>query len=156
MQVPVSETETSAASDGCAVSDFAEGAWPSVHADFLRLQAEVFQSETPFTEADGEKHTPYITVNDDGTSSILVGKVGGEIHPMNGSSDGVTEPHWITEIYVVDQDDNIVAMKSLDPTGVTEATMTFDTPEGATTLQAYSWCSEYHKMDFPFWSLSFA
>eukprot|EP00984_Skeletonema_dohrnii_P019466 scaffold9306_cov77-Skeletonema_dohrnii-CCMP3373.AAC.1 len=32
-------------------------------------------------------------------------------------------------------------MKSLDPTGVTEATMTFDTPEGATTMQAYSWCN---------------
>jgi len=147
VQVPTSETETEPlveksleVSDECSVSDFPEAAWPSVHADFLRLQAQVFESEMPFTEADGEKHVPYITVNEDGTSSILVGKVGGPIHPMNGS-DGETAPHWITEIYVVDQDGKIVAMKSLDPTGVTEATMTFDTPEGATTMQAYSWCN---------------
>jgi len=150
VQVPTSETETVPVeqkslevSGECSVSDFPEAAWPSVHADFLRLQAQVFESEMPYTEADGEKHVPYITVNEDGTSSILVGKVGGPIHPMNGS-DGETSPHWITEIYVVDQDGTIVAMKSLDPTGVTEATMTFDTPEGATTMQAYSWCSEYH------------
>lgn len=148
VQVPTSETETVlqdtkslATSDECTVSHFPEGAWPSVHADFLRLQAQVFESETPFTEADGVKHTPYITVNEDGTSSILVGEVGVAIHPMNGSPDGNEPPHWITEIYVVDQDGKIVAMKSLDPTGVTEATMDFDTPESATTLQAYAWCN---------------
>ncbi len=135
------EEKSLAVSDTCSVSDFPEAAWPSVHADFMRLQASVFESEMPFTEADGEKHAPYITVNEDGTSSILVGKVGGPIHPMNGSADGETPPHWITEIYVVDQDGKIVAMKSLDPTGVTEATMTFDTPEGATTLKGYSWCN---------------
>lgn len=141
VQVATPETESMAVSDVCSVSDFPEAGWPSVHADFLRLQASVFESEMPFTEADGEKHVPYITVNEDGTSSILVGKVGGPIHPMNGSADGETPPHWITEIYVVDQDGKIVAMKSLDPTGVTEATMIFDTPEGATTLKAYSWCN---------------
>jgi desulfoferrodoxin (superoxide reductase-like protein) len=145
VQVPATETlieeKSLAISDECSVSDFPEAAWPSVHADFLRLQAQVFESETPFTEADGEKHVPYITVNKDGTSSILVGKVGGPIHPMNGSADGETTPHWITEVYVVDQDGKIVAMKSLDPTGVTEATMTFDTPKEATTLQAYAWCN---------------
>lgn len=154
VEVPTSEPvleemKSLAVSDECAASDFAKGAWPSVHADFLRLQAQVFESEMPFTEADGVKHTPYITVNEDGTSSILVGQVGVAIHPMNGSPDGAEgePPHWITEIYVVDQDGKIVAMKSLDPTGVTEATMTFDTPEDATTLQAYSWCSEFCLVD---------
>ena len=126
----------------CTVSDFPESAWPSVHADFVRLQAQVFLSEEPFTEDKGVKHVPYITIKEDGTSSILVGKVGEAIHPMNGvTDDGSTDPHWITELYVTDQDGKIVAMKSLDPTGVTEATWTFQTPEGATTLQAYSWCN---------------
>ena len=112
----------------CTVSDFPESAWPSVHADFVRLQAQVFLSKEPFTEDKGVKHVPYITVNDDGTSSILVGKVGEAIHPMNGvTDDGATDPHWITELYVTDQDGKIVAMKSLDPTGVTEATWTFET-----------------------------
>lgn len=149
VQVPTSdvmlqETLKSALIDDgeCAVSDFPESAWPSVHADFLRLQAQVFLSEEPFTEDKGVKHVPYISVNEDGTSSILVGKVGEAIHPMNGvTDDGESDPHWITELYVTDQDGKIVAMKSLDPTGVTEATWTFETPEGATTLQAYSWCN---------------
>lgn len=149
VQVPTSdvavlqETLKSVVIDGeCTVSDFPESAWPSVHADFVRLQAQVFLSEVPFTEDKGVKHVPYINVNDDGTSSILVGKVGEAIHPMNGvTDDGATDPHWITELYVTDQDGNIVAMKSLDPTGVTEATWTFETPEGASTLQAYSWCN---------------
>lgn len=142
--VMLQETLKSALIDDgeCAVSDFPESAWPSVHADFLRLQAQVFLSEEPFTEDKGVKHVPYISVNEDGTSSILVGKVGEAIHPMNGvTDDGESDPHWITELYVTDQDGKIVAMKSLDPTGVTEATWTFETPEGATTLQAYSWCN---------------
>ena len=60
---------------------------------------------------------------------------------MNGSVDGVTEPHWITELYVVDQNDKILTMKSLDPTGVDAATLDFDVPEGTESVTAYSWCN---------------
>jgi len=63
------------------------------------------------------------------------------MHPMNGSPDGVAVPHWITEVYVMDENDVIVAMKSLDSTGVDSATLEFDVPEGAESLQAYIWCN---------------
>ena len=127
----------------CTVSHYPMGAWPSVHADFMRQQKETYGSDVPFTEDDGEKHTPYITLANDGKSAyIFVGKEdGGPVHPMVGSSDGIAEPHWITELYVVDQDDNIIVMKSLDPTGVNEARMEFDVPDDVDSLTAYSWCN---------------
>ena len=119
------------------------GAWESVHADFMRQQKASFDTDKgePFDESDGEKHTPYITLKDDGTASILVGNVDGAIHPMNSSPDGVEEPHWITELYVVDEKGDIVTMSTLDPTGVDTATLDFEVPEGTKSLQAYSWCN---------------
>lgn len=108
----------------------------------MRQQEDTFNSTTPFTEVKGEKHTPYISLKDDGkTASILVGKIGGAIHPMNGSPDGVEDPHLITEIYVVDQSRTIVTMSSLDSTGVDTATLDIEVPEGAESLQAYAWCN---------------
>lgn len=89
----------------------------------------------------GAKHTPFITVNGDGTASILVGSVDGEIHPMAGSADGTGDVHWITEIYVVDDQDNMFKLNAMDPTGVDQATLDFDVPEGAKTLTAYIWCN---------------
>mmetsp|Transcript_16485 Transcript_16485/g.28268 ORF Transcript_16485/g.28268 Transcript_16485/m.28268 type:complete len:353 (-) Transcript_16485:178-1236(-) len=129
----------------CGLSHFKEGAWTSVHADFLRLQKSVFQSDAAFVEADGVKHTPYITLNDDGTSaSVFVGKTGVAVHPMTGSLDGEFSddgPHWITEIYVTDQSGAIVTMVSLDTAGVDVATLDFPVPEGAESLTAYAWCN---------------
>jgi desulfoferrodoxin (superoxide reductase-like protein) len=129
----------------CHASDFESGAWPSVHADFLRLQNSTFESESPFSEADGVKHTPYITIPELGVASVLVGKEEGPLHPMVASTDGVPGedgPHWITEVYVVDQDGEIVAMKSLDVgEDVDRAEVTFDIPDGTETLQAYAWCN---------------
>ena len=51
------------------------------------------------------------------------------------------EPHWITEIYVVDQTGEIMTMQSLNPTHVDIAQITFDIPSSATTLTAYEWCN---------------
>ena len=71
----------------CGVSQFPEGAWDSVHADFLRRQRERFNSNVPFTE-EGElyvKHTPHITFKDNGTAHVLVGEAGVATHPMTGS-----------------------------------------------------------------------
>jgi len=124
---------------GCAVSDFPVTSWTSVHTDFMRLQNAAFGSIIPFTEeTGGEKHTPYITLNDDGTASVLVGKVGGDIHPMIASDDPEVV-HWITEIYVQQNGDHVIAMSSLDPTGVNNATMNFNIPEGTETLRAFAW-----------------
>lgn len=131
----------------CGVSQFPEGAWDSVHADFLRRQRERFNSDVPFTE-EGElyvKHTPHITFKDDGTAHVLVGEAGVATHPMTGSPDGTyssSEPHWITEIYVKDTETNkIVAMETLDSTGVDTATLDFDVPKSAKSLQAFAWCN---------------
>mmetsp|Transcript_7355 Transcript_7355/g.13369 ORF Transcript_7355/g.13369 Transcript_7355/m.13369 type:complete len:348 (+) Transcript_7355:147-1190(+) len=126
----------------CGISNFDTQAWESVHADFMRLQKmEPHNSEVPFTEEGGVKHTPYITLNADGiTASILVGDTSADVHPMNGSPDGES-PHWITELYVMDQSGKIVTMQSLDSTGVDRATAEFNIPEGAETLQAYEWCN---------------
>lgn len=137
-------TEQTDRISSCAESDvlqWVEGAWPSVKADLERQQKVTFGSDAPYTESDSEKHTPFITFNGDGTASILVGSVDGGIHPMLGSADGVEEPHWITEVYIVDDQDNFITLKTLDPTGVDEAAFDFSVPENAQNLTAYIWCN---------------
>jgi len=95
------------------------------------------------------KHIPYITVNEDGTGSIIVGVEPDPVHPMIGS-DGITDPHWITEVYVVDADTGkIITMKSLDPTGVDAATMEFDIPAGTESIVAYEWCNIHGLWESP-------
>ena len=136
-------SETRSADSSCGPKQWPSAAWESVHADLLRQQAAHFDSESVFTEVDGKKHTPYITL-EGVKGKVFVGVEGGEpIHPMVASRDGAV--HWVTEIYIVDQDGNIVAMESLDPTDVSEATMEFDITEdmtgGGTTLKAYSYCN---------------
>jgi len=130
----------------CALSAFDEPSWESIHADFVRQQAAPpFSSDVPFDEGPdkkGAKHTPYITLSDDGkTASILVGDPASAIHPMKGSLDAEGDPHWITEVYVTDGEGKIVAMKTFDTTGVDKATMEFDVPDGAVKLKAYAWCN---------------
>ena len=61
---------------------------------------------------------------------------------MLGSLDRINSmPHWITEIYVMDDTGKVVAMSSLDPTLVDAAKMEFEVPESAKTLTAYEWCN---------------
>ena len=60
---------------------------------------------------------------------------------MLGSNDGVSEVHWITELYVKDDTGKIIAMATLDPTGASRATLEFNVPPSANTLTAYSWCN---------------
>jgi len=144
VSIPVTTDEARGSSSSeCVVSQYPEGAWESVHADFLRQQKETYQSDTPFKEEDGVKHIPYITLNEDEvTGSIIVGVEPDPVHPMIGSADGITDPHWITEVYVVDADTGkIITMKSLDPTGVDAATMEFDIPTGTESIVAYEWCN---------------
>ena len=128
----------------CGVSHFPEGAWSSVHADFMRMQKDMFNSTVPFSDMEDEhyaKHTPHLTLKGDGTASVLVGEAGGITHPMNGSPDGISQPHFITELYIMDQNNNIVVMESLDTTGVDTATLDFDVPKGAESLKVYAWCN---------------
>eukprot|EP00584_Thalassiosira_punctigera_P007200 CAMPEP_0172536930 /NCGR_PEP_ID=MMETSP1067-20121228/8637_1 /TAXON_ID=265564 ORGANISM="Thalassiosira punctigera, Strain Tpunct2005C2" /NCGR_SAMPLE_ID=MMETSP1067 /ASSEMBLY_ACC=CAM_ASM_000444 /LENGTH=382 /DNA_ID=CAMNT_0013322117 /DNA_START=39 /DNA_END=1187 /DNA_ORIENTATION=- len=128
----------------CMASNFeGEGAWTSVHADYLRLQKlPPHNSDAPFTKEKDVKHTPYITLKDDGkTASVLVGDPSVAVHPMDGSPDGAGTPHWIREIYVLDQTGTILTMRSLDSAGVDRAEIEFEVPEGTETLVAYSYCN---------------
>ena len=151
VSIPVTTAEARSGSSDCEVSQYPEGAWESVHADFLRQQKETYQSDTPFKEEDGVKHIPYITLNEDGvTGSIIVGVEPDPVHPMIGSADGITDPHWITEVYVVDADTGkIITMKSLDPTGVDAATIEFDIPAGTESIIAYEWCNIHGLWESP-------
>merc|ERR1712046_114128 len=70
---------------------------PTFHADFSRRQAaEPFDSQAPFNETHGAKHTPYITIS--GTTGMVKVGSGSPYHPMVASSDPDTV-HFITHIY---------------------------------------------------------
>ncbi|KAL7535329.1 hypothetical protein ACHAXR_006425 [Thalassiosira sp. AJA248-18] len=122
--------------DACYVSNYPKGAWTSVHADFSRRQHDQpFNSKVPYNETLEMRHTPYITLHDDGvTASVTVGKENISVHPMDTF-------HFITEIYVMDDVGNIIVMSSLDPTGANVAAIDFNIPQGTSTLTAYSWCN---------------
>lgn len=90
----------------------------------------------------GAKHTPYITFDEEaGTAIVMVGSEEGEIHPMSGSTDGVTEPHWITEVWVVDDQGYTTTLNSLDPTGVDYASLEFYPDSNSKQLTAHIWCN---------------
>lgn len=136
-EVSVSSAVTS--DPACSKDDLAEAAHDSYHADLSRRQALApWEENEPYTEDDGKKHTPYIEV-DRGTATVTVGD-GNPFHPMTASSDPTTV-HFVTHIYVVDQNDNIVVMQNLDPQGVDKATISFSVPEGVTNLTAYEFCN---------------
>lgn len=119
------------------------GSWcNTMHEEYVRRQLQDYGSETPFDETSGTKHVPYITV-DGTTATVVVGNgdvEGGVWHPMVNSDDP-TEVHFITHMYVVDQDANIIAMKTMDPALGGPATMTFEIPAHTSTVTAYEWCN---------------
>lgn len=121
----------------CGLIHPPEAAWPSIHADLTRMQSEPpFSSIEPYTEADGAKHTPYITLNEDGTSGSVVVGTEEVYHPMSADA-----PHWVTVIYITDQNGDIITLKNMDPDGVDKAEMTFDIPEGVSEVTAWEFCN---------------
>ncbi|CAB9497474.1 Desulfoferrodoxin [Seminavis robusta] len=127
----------------CHVDSPVPVAFDSFAADFVRRQSlPPFNSLEPYDEEDGTKHTPYIQLHDNGTATVTVG-VEGNYHVMKGSSRDLLneEPHWITDVYVVDQNGTILTMQSLNPSNVDIAQIQFEVPSNATTLTAYEWCN---------------
>lgn len=115
-----------------------------MHADFVRRQGSLqgnppWNSTEPFNETKGAKHTPYLTVT--GSKAKVVVGNGNPYHPTVASSELDGTPHFITHIYVLDQDDGFVAMEALDPSQGGIAQMEFTIPEGTTQLKAYSFCN---------------
>jgi desulfoferrodoxin (superoxide reductase-like protein) len=77
---------------------------------------------------------------------VTVGVEGG-YHPMQASSleldkqGNIVEPHWISEVYVTDQNGTIFAMQTLNPADLEVAQIFVDVPSDATTLTAFEWCN---------------
>jgi len=112
------------------------GFCPTLHADFLRRQQLTWGRAAPFNESDGAKHTPYIAIN--GTVATVTVGDGSPYHPMVAAPGAV---HFVTHIYVLDQDGAFVALDVLDPAGADVARTTFAVPAGATSLRAYEFCN---------------
>lgn len=135
---PTIEVNGGTGSGICTVAQVEGTAWPSYNADFVHIQSmPPFLATTPYTIEDGTKHTPFITISEDLTSASVV--VGNEeaFHPMNGGD----APHWITSVYITNQNKEIISMQMLDPTDVTKAEMTFDIPEGTESVTAWAFCN---------------
>lgn len=56
------------------------------------------------------------------------------------TSHGMSEDHYITTIYIRDQNGVVVGLKELNPTD-SEAAADFTLPEGTTAITAYSYCN---------------
>jgi len=131
--------------------------WPLLHgrhwiSDFHRRQEMApFNSADPYGESNGKKHTPYIRV--DGSQGTVTVGDGSPFHPMVASADPATV-HYVTHIYVVDQNNKTIAMENLDPTNVAKASITFVVPSDATSLTAYEWCNLHGLWKGPTVSLS--
>ena len=140
-------SSSNALASAAEVSPSASELCPTMYADFIRRQTAYFNPDGIFIAADGEskKHTPFVTVSDDGKSAtVVVGngdEEGGVYHPMvpSNADDPSIPPHWVTHIIVKDQDGNFIVNQALSPTVEGPATITFAVPEGVTELIASEW-----------------
>lgn len=93
---------------------------PTIYADFVRRQLAYFSPDGIYVAQEGEsqKHTPFLTLSDDGTSAtVVVGngdEEGGVYHPMTASADP-DEVHFVTHILVKDQVRNL---QQINPTAI--------------------------------------
>ena len=131
------ETEGSGEAD-CKMDQPMPSSWDSIHADFERMQSSLFGSGAPFDESYGAKHVPYITISEDGTTGSVVVGTEAVYHPMSAD-----EPHWVTAIYVTDENDSIIAMETLDPTNMDKAVMEFSIPESVSEVKAWEFCNKH-------------
>jgi desulfoferrodoxin (superoxide reductase-like protein) len=113
----------------------------------------VIDAPNPFVELLAESHSPIIELASDRRSGhVLVGNYSGATHPMIASIGGST-PHWIEMIYVVDQDDIIIAMQALDPTDPPfMGLMYFSIPDdgSVTTVRALQKCNIHGLWEGPY------
>ena len=98
----------SSSSNAIALAAESSGYCPTIYADFVRRQLANFSPDGIFVAQEGEsqKHTPFLTLSDDGKSAtVIVGngeEEGGVYHPMSASTDPL-EVHFVTHILVKDQ-----------------------------------------------------
>ena len=114
----------------------------SRRADLLRIQQLDHQRSTPFTPIMGNrKHTPVFTITGtEATVTVGTGTVTGDtslVHPTNRAA-----THFISTIYVVNQDNIIIAMNLLSGT-TSQPSLTFQIPRETTSIQAFSFCNNH-------------
>lgn len=116
--------------------------WRFIIADLLRKQKKHHGQDGAFTTLSHtekeDKHTPHISFHED-KIRVTVGddKIK---HPMKDSTNP-DEVHWVTHIYVLDQDENCVGLEALDPTTADIAQVEFPIPVNATKLTPYEFCN---------------
>jgi desulfoferrodoxin (superoxide reductase-like protein) len=113
-------------------------AWKYIIADLYRQHKKDHKKAEAFEGSDKEKHVPYLAFHGD-KMRVTVGN-DNAYHVMKDSTDpeGV---HYVTYLYVLDQDNNCVAMEAPDPTGVERCVVEFAIPKGATKLTPYEYCN---------------
>jgi desulfoferrodoxin (superoxide reductase-like protein) len=119
----------------------------STGVELLRQHQVAFNVPLPFSGNSSVKHKPYLTLSDT-TATVVVGlgalegQDGQPVHPMVPSTNPA-EVHWVDHIYVKNQDGVVVAMRDLDATETSPATLTFQVPAGTTQLVAYEHCNKH-------------
>ncbi|KAJ9456028.1 Adenylate cyclase [Diplonema papillatum] len=92
-----------------------------------------------------DNHRPYISI-DGTTCTVTVGKgtvtenATDPIHPALPSTDG-SLPHWIQNLYVVNQDDVIIAMGEFSSTSL--SVLTFEIPVATIEMTAFAACNRH-------------
>lgn len=142
----------------------------SMHADFLRRQKESWDMDRPFIGGfpkDGGEdmtnkfwtHETFIKEHGGWvTATVGPGRTPGDhahrYHPMKPEEPvHHSEAHFITHIYVMNQNGDIVIMETMDPTVEHEglygdlargkAQIEFPLPRGATQLKGFAFCNQH-------------
>merc|ERR1719265_228134 len=120
--------------------------WKYIISELHRMH-KTFQKRTSPYFAEGtdipwdvDKNSPNLSIQGAKVSVIVGSESKGKLHPMIASTDPA-EVHYITHIYVLDQDNNCVYLEALDPTNTEIAQVEFYLPSHATRLTPYSYCN---------------
>ncbi|KAJ9435486.1 hypothetical protein DIPPA_01940 [Diplonema papillatum] len=113
-------------------------------ADLLLHHQRATPATVPFEplakDLHSERHTPSIEIL--GTTVIVTVGVAGKVHPTVAGRDR-NSLHYIQNIFVVDQDDRVLAMTELSPAGEEEPSLSFLVPEGTSSVKAYASCNTH-------------
>eukprot|EP00746_Dinoflagellata_sp_MGD_P157018 gnl/MRDRNA2_/MRDRNA2_86071_c0_seq2.p1 gnl/MRDRNA2_/MRDRNA2_86071_c0~~gnl/MRDRNA2_/MRDRNA2_86071_c0_seq2.p1 ORF type:complete len:437 (+),score=48.54 gnl/MRDRNA2_/MRDRNA2_86071_c0_seq2:142-1452(+) len=112
--------------------------WKYIIADLYRQHKKDHNDPGPFLGHPKEKHTPYISFHADKVR-VTVGN-DHAFHCMKDSTNPA-EVHYITYIYMLDENNKCVAMEAPDPVGVERCIVEFDVPKGVHRLTPYSMCN---------------
>jgi desulfoferrodoxin (superoxide reductase-like protein) len=90
-------------------------------------------------------HLPVLAIANSGTVTVTLGAA----HPMVREN-GTTRAHWITTMYVRDQDGLVIGFQDFGQTevkpqfeGRTNPSLSFSLPPGTTRVRAFSYCNQH-------------